>query len=322
VWFQNIDISQGGKFLLSGELASATSASFSNGGELSGNGRIDALFENQNTGKVVANNGMQILFQQDASNYGSMQLLDGTLSFDTTLTNLAGGQISGRGILRTANQTNGVGLINNGSVAFSAGFSDVFGDVNNAIGGKLIAAGGSTVTYHDDVVHNGSEIRTALGSRTVFLGELSGAGSFTGAGTVEVQGDLRPGNSPAIVTFAGDLELGESSTTNIELGGVTMGSLYDSIKVQGNAYLSGTLNVSLINGFNPVYGDKFAIFQGNKIGTFDSILLPTLSKGLHWDTSNLYTTGTIQSVPEPGTIIAISVGVAGLLRRRARSKKG
>lgn len=321
VWFESINTQQSGKFMLSGELASATAGSFTNGGELSGNGRINSQFVNQATGKVIANSGKQILFQHDAMNNGSMQLLDGTLSFDTTLINANGGLISGRGILRTANQTNDVGLINNGSVAFSAGYSDVFGDVDNATGGKLIAAGGSTVTYHDDVIHNGSEIRTAAGSRSVFLGGLSGAGSFTGAGTVEVQGDLRPGNSPALVTFAGDLELGDSSTTNIELGGVTMGSLYDSIKVQGNAYLSGTLNVSLINGFNPVYGNKFTIFQGNKIGTFDSIFLPTLTGNLHWDTSNLYTTGTIQSVPEPGTIAAIAVGIAGLLRRRAKSKK-
>jgi hypothetical protein len=39
------------------------------------------------------------------------------------------------------------------------------------------------------------------------LGDFSGAGGTAGAGTLEVAGTLSPGNSPASVSFGGDLAL-------------------------------------------------------------------------------------------------------------------
>lgn len=49
--------------------------------------------------------------------------------------------------------------------------------------------------------------------------------------------------------------------------------------------------------------------------------LPTLSSGLAWNTSALYTTGTIrvQSVPEPASIAALGLGGWALLGRRRRA---
>ena len=72
------------------------------------------------------------------------------------------------------------GLSNNGVLAFSAGTTDIRGDVLNVNAGKIVTAGGGVTTFYDDVTHNGSEIRTQMGGRTVFFGVQSGAGPFTG----------------------------------------------------------------------------------------------------------------------------------------------
>src|SRR3954463_15721246 len=143
-------------------------------------------------------------------------------------------------------------------MSFSAGITDIFGDVNNGASGKIVAAGASTVTFYDDVVNNG-DIRTVLGSRTVFFGSVTGAGTFTGGGTVELEGDLKPGNSPANVTFGGNVVIGPTAGTTIELAGTTKGTQYDSLTIAGAVSLSGALNVELINNFVPSAGQSFNI---------------------------------------------------------------
>jgi hypothetical protein len=97
--------------------------------------------------------------------------------------------------------------------------------------GTIIATGGATVTFYDDVVHNGAEIRSSADSKTVFLGNVSGAGPFTGTGTNYFEGDLQPGNSAAAVSFGGDVVLGSTAQLTIELGGTTPGSHFDVLSI-------------------------------------------------------------------------------------------
>jgi hypothetical protein len=47
--------------------------------------------------------------------------------------------------------------------------ADIFGDGDNQAGGQIVTSGGGTTTFFDDVVHNGTEIRTSTGSSSVFL---------------------------------------------------------------------------------------------------------------------------------------------------------
>src|SRR5207253_2745156 len=212
---------------------------------------------------------------------GTIEMTGGTVEFTGLLTNAAGGLISGRGVFRgsTAN-VSATGLSNSGAVAFSAGTSDVYGKVQNLSGGQIVSAGGGVLTFHDDVTHNGTEIRTGAGSRTVFFGAESGAGPFTGTGIVEMQGDLRPGNSPASVPFAGDLVLGNSANLHAEIGGTTLGSQYDHLQVAGQMTFAGNLDATLINGFTPSVGQRFDIVTfGSRVGTFGSQTLPALGGG-------------------------------------------
>ena len=80
----------------------------------------------------------------------------------------------------------------------------------------------------------------------------------------------------------------------MELGGTAPGSGYDQLQSSGALAFDGTLQVSLINGFIPAAGQSFNLFDWSTTsGTFDTLQLPTLA-GLSWNTSQLYTTGTLK----------------------------
>ena len=89
-----------------------------------------------------------------------------------------------------------------------------------------------------------------------FLGSYNGGSE--GLGTVQAFGDLRPGNSPAIVSFGGDLEMGVNAATYIELAGLFSGE-FDQLLVDGDFLLDGSLDVSLIDGFNLGFNQEFLI---------------------------------------------------------------
>jgi hypothetical protein len=133
------------------------------------------------------------------------------------------------------------------------------------------------------------------GSRFIyFYGNVNGAGSYTGLGTATFLAALSPGNSPAAISFGGNVALTSSAALDIELGGSTPGAQYDQVNVAGQLALGGVLDVTLINGFSPAAGNKFDILNwGTRTGTFSSVELPSLSGSLEWNTSQLYTNGTL-----------------------------
>src|SRR5438045_5864388 len=99
-------------------------------------------------------------------------------------------------------------------------------------------------------------------------------------------GDLRPGNSPAEVTYNGNLLFGPSSQMVMELGGIKSGSQADKVDVTGTLGLGGRLTIVLYNNFEPTPGDTFDLYDASSTtGTFDSLSLPQLSDGMSWDMS-------------------------------------
>jgi T5SS/PEP-CTERM-associated repeat protein len=292
----------GGTLELQGPLANVTGPMANNAGFVSGTGRFVGGLNNGAAGTIRVETGDHIIIDTvGPTNGGTIELAGGTVEYSKTLSNLAGGTISGRGVFRgSSSAPGGNGISNLGVMSFSAGISDIYGDVNNGATGKIVAAGASTVTFYDDVVNNG-DIRTVLGSRTVFFGGVSGAGTFTGGGTTEFEGDLKPGNSPANVTFGGNVVIGPTAGTVIELAGTTKGVQYDSLTIAGNVSLGGALDVVLLNSFVPSSGQSFNILTatGGISGAFDDTNLPALAGGLYF---NLAYTST-----------AINLSVAGIL---------
>src|SRR6185369_10537384 len=65
-----------------------------------------------------------------------------------------------------------------------------------------------------------------------------------------------------------------------EIGGLTVGTDYDRAAITGAATLAGTLNISLINGFEPNIGDTFTIMTfGSRSGDFATVNGTTIPNG-------------------------------------------
>ncbi len=327
-----VSFSQGvmneGTFLLDSIAAQSSGGTFTNHGTLAGTGRLQQRLVNNGTVHVSSNDYLTIASASSASsNSGQMQVNGGRLEFTRQLTNLSSGLITGHGVLATGTSFNGIGLFNEGIIAASGQTFDVYGDVRNATGGRFITSGNGTTTFWDDVEHNGAEIRTSLGSSTVFFGDVTGAGPFTGAGAVFFEGDLKPGNSPADVLFEGDVHFSKTASLSAELGGLSAGSEYDRLTVRGDVFLGGQFSVSMIDGFTPLIGDTFLIIDNRGVnslfGQFTGLNQGSVlnSDGYRFQVD--YFAGSsgngfaLVAVPEPGIgLFGLSLCALSCFRRR------
>ncbi len=163
-----------------------TDVRVANAGVILGTGVTNLGLENDTDGELRARATDFMKIEGHSFNSGEINNFGGVIEFENSLTNRADGFIGGRGQFSTDG-----GLINEGVMAFTAGPTEISGDVEILAGGRVITSGESVTTFFNDVAHNGQEIRTAAGSRTKFLGEVSGAGAFTGTGELLIMGDLR-----------------------------------------------------------------------------------------------------------------------------------
>ena len=325
-------VGQRGQLTLAGGRYRATLPNpLQNSGIVQGTGVIEAPVTNNSGGRIEVRAGDRLQVTGQLNNSGAINVLDGEAQFDGHVTNSSSsGVITSRdGVLRFGNgfgSTSGGGLLNFGSVAVSFGTTDVFGDINNSNNGRIVISGGAQATFYDDVFNSGTITVSAAGnvkSTAVFFGAVTGSGSFPGTGTVFLEGDLRPGNSPGVMAFGGDLALGPGSRLNIELAS----GAHDRVDVAGGLAAGGELEVVLLDGFAPAEGDAFDVLNfGSLSGQFDALRLPELGGGLRWDLANLYATGTLSVVPEPGALgLLAAAGATPVLlgrRRRARGERG
>ena len=272
-----------------------TAPTLNNSGLVHGTGTVSANLTNAAGGQVRAAAGESLVVSGTGhTNNGMIEAIGGTVEFIGPVTNSAStGLIAGQSAFLRFNS----GLTNSGSLLLSAGVNNVFGDIINSVTtGKIMVAGGAAATFYDDVVQNGLVQVIKVGSTNstaVFAGTFTGGGS-SGGGDIFFLGDLRPGNSPAIVNFDNNVGFGTGASLNVELGGTTAGTQYDKVVIGGSLALGGTLNVSLINSFNPQAGNSFDILDWTSLsGVFDAISLPALGVGLAWNTTQLYVSGAL-----------------------------
>jgi len=114
---------------------------------------------------------------------------------------------------------------------------------------------------------------------------VEGRGVFRVAGQVRSPAQLAPGASAGRMTIEAEYIQEPDGVLEIEIGGRTPETEHDVFEVIGNATLAGTLDLRLIDGFQPVKGDRFTILTcTTRTGEFDSLILPTAptAKQANW----------------------------------------
>lgn len=220
-------------------------------------------------------------------------------------------------------------------------------------------AGGTVTNMENVTIGSGGSVALsgALDVTTVTVengGTLGGIATVNAAVSVNGGGTLSAGNSPGLLSIVGDLDLGVSSTTLVELGGLIAGTEYDQIDVSDDPGTGGTVegiatlaagaifNIDFFGAFTASLGDSFDVLIADDIvGDINTLLFDFTgtAPGLSWSTELFSFTGgandgrealrlTVISeaiaVPEPSTLplFASLLGLIGLGRARRRRKAG
>jgi autotransporter-associated beta strand protein len=310
-----------GEVVLGGISAVLDAGSLSNTGILRGYGRIAGAVVNQSAGEIIANPGDRLRFLGPTiANSGRISALGvstnpAEIEFDGAVTNDAGA-----GVITGSNARVRFlgGLANNGSISLTGGDNHVFGDISSAAGSEILVTGGASATFYDDVHNEGtlrvSKIGTTI-SQAVFVGAVTGAGGSTGGGTIFFEGDLRPGNSPAIVTYGNDVYFGSNAMVEIEIGGANPGTGYDQINVLGSLGVGGQLHISLLNNFTPTVGASYNILTATTglSGSFSSMVLPALGAANQWQLAYQANAVVLSVILDPSFIISADFNGDGFI---------
>ncbi len=287
-----------------GTLTAANGIAIGSGEVISGRGTIEARVSGDSGSAIYASGGNLTIgdathvagFSSTGELYtGSNQItvLDANQARLGSYTEL--GDASGSGLLR----------IDNGAVIN-------FGD--NLVGYGTIDNQNLLETA---IINNGTMQGNSVVDRLIVEGYVKGVGTFD---NVQFNGTFAPGLSPTCIDGT-NFFFGTSSILEMELGGLIRCAEHDAIRATGLLALDGTLDVLLINGFNPELGNSFDLFDWGTIdGEFAAFDLPTLDTGLRWDLSDLYSTGTlsVSAVPEPNSVMLLGLVAAVAFCRRRR----
>lgn len=183
------------------------------------------------------------------------------------------------------------------------------------IGNRLVLTGGAVLT--DGYASEAASIGRISALCLKDTAELAIDGTLTFAQLINYAGRLVPGGDNGIGTFGinGAVTNHAAGRISFELAGRGEGE-YDKLLVRNGwitarptangslNLLGGTLEVTAINGFKPVYRDAFQILDCNAInGTFDTVSLPGGND--RWDTSELYSAGIIRYAQPPGSLFFV-----------------
>lgn len=225
----------------------------------------------------------------------------------------------------------GAATVDSGATLTMAGGSLTSGSFTN--NGTVHTTSGTSTIAGD--VQNDGGFQVDTGSGLVFLNELSGSGPFTGGGEVTFEGALNPGNSPGTIEFGGDVTLGATSLTTIEIEGLSLADFDRLVLNNLDSILSietgADLDVQLINGFTLDFNQEFIFADiagaNAPVGTFDGLGEGDLVGNFGGtDLFISYSAGTgndisfFTAVPEPGALVmfSVAVGALGVPRRRRR----
>jgi hypothetical protein len=145
---------------------------------------------------------------------------------------------------------------------------------------KSLTIGGEGSASATLQIQSGFTISTTNGTSILPNGTLTGLGSL--AGSVTNDGTIAPG--AGTFSINGDFTQRAAGRLLIEIGSATN---FDTLAVNGDVTLGGTLVATLTGGFTPVAGQQFSIFgdQADSLtGAFGALEFPVFN-GLTFDVS-------------------------------------
>jgi hypothetical protein len=260
----------------------------------SGNKWLSRTLENAGT---LDYNGSNLLFGFGAAEAGVLDNL-GTGIFtadgdgDFGVANAGAHAITNGGTFNrigagTTSVASGITFTTSNSVDVQAGTLDI-ADAYIQTGGVTILAAGTTLSAGGDV--------------DIQSGSLRGFGAI--GGNLINSGQVRPGGAGVAGTLSvtGDYTQTASGTLQIEIGGTGAGT-FDVLAVTGAVTLDGSLNVALINSFNPALSDSFTVLTfASRNGDFASKNGLAIGGGKQLDpvyNTNDLTLVTIAAIPAP-----------------------
>lgn len=171
---------------------------------------------------------------------------------------------------------NNAGLIQNAAPNQNASIAWLFtnsGQMSITATSLVAFTHGFAQTAGSTVVSNKATMTVTVPPTVLILGgSLSGNGTISG-NVVNSSGTIHPGGSPGQLTFGNTFTNNANGIVAVELDGTNAVSQYSQLNNNGNqAWLGGTLNITLGGGYVPALGDSFRIYtNGNPHGTFTSI---------------------------------------------------
>lgn len=263
------------------------------GQSVSGRGRVDGDFVQ--SGLILADQpGFDLLVKGTFD-----QTAGGTMRADTGFIALDDGQITG-GLLEGVNG-GAVQVAAGGEMAVDtvtlAGETGLRGNSSLILRGPVTNDGQLTINTNastfnatiraeadstisgtgaivlNQVTSDTADARMDANGFTITLAQpVRGKGRFDG--TIVAQNEVAPGASAGAFAVHGDLTLALAATFLVELGSI---SSFDQLVGPGTVAIDGSLEISFIDGYAPVFGDVFTIIDGPDItGEFASIAGPAL----------------------------------------------
>jgi len=198
---------------------------------------------------------------------------------------------SGLWILSGANTYTGATTISSGTVTLNGSLATSTVSISTGATLNLTGTTGGSV-----IVANGGNLALSgtISGSIANSGTLSGTGTITGSSSLGNNSITIPGNaSIGTLTFGNNVSMNNTATLSMQVIGGSSTSC-DQLSVTGTLTCNGTLDLLVPYG-TPILGASYQLFNASSIlGIFTTINLTELEKGLEWDTSELYTTGTIK----------------------------
>ncbi|WP_052088523.1 Ig-like domain-containing protein [Comamonas thiooxydans] len=232
----------------------------------------------------VGGNHTDVVLAGNNTYTGTTTLVAGTLSVASDA-NLGGGDlILAGGTLAVGGATTiDNNVIMSGGATIQADAATTLSGVISG-GGTLTKSGSATLTLTGAETHTGATTVSAgtlaVNGSTASATTVSNGGTLAGTGalgavTVLSGGTLAPGgNAAGILTINGPLSMAAGSTLALQINGLTAGSGYDQVVVNGTVDMSAA-NLAVTHGYASAEGDAYTIISNDLAdsvtGTFSGL---------------------------------------------------